>query len=237
MKETQVAIIGGGIVGTAVAHALARYKLDVSILEKAPAFGFGITKACMGGLHGGVSLYLSKIVKWWAGAGDLRSYLTASHHLKDSLSAPGRKMYLELAPQLNAGLANCGRLVVAETEDDLEKMTLMKTLIEEQGGSEITLLDRDGLKEMEPMIDPRFIGGIFDPEESSIVAAEWAIAFADCAAQNGVNTLLNTEVTGIEETNGSFVIRTNNDPIRAEYVINTAGVYSDDIAAMMGPID
>ena len=75
VTETQVAIIGGGAVGSALAHALSKYKLDISVIEKMPMVGHGLTKSCQGGLHGGTGLYMSKYVKWWEGAGDMKSYL------------------------------------------------------------------------------------------------------------------------------------------------------------------
>ncbi|MFC1861628.1 NAD(P)/FAD-dependent oxidoreductase [Chloroflexota bacterium] len=237
IRETDVAIIGGGIVGTAIAHALSRYKADICLLEKAPAVGFGLTKASQGAIHGGISIYMSKIVKWWAGAGDMKAYLSNLEHLKDRLCDPGREKYLELEPILNAKLLKRGRLMVAETKEELETMKLLKELAEDRGAEEITILDKDGLKEMEPMLDSRFIGGLYDPSEVMAMFIEWATAFTDCAKQNGAHIMLNTEVTGIEEQKGSYLIKTNKGDIRAQYVVNAAGIHSDCIADMIGRRD
>ena len=236
ITETQVAIIGGGIVGTALAHALCQYQVDVCLLEKEPAVGFGITKGSQGGLHGGIAIFMSKLVKWWEGAGDLRAYLSNLEHLKDKLNDPGKNMYVELEPFLKARIRHCGRVMVAETQDDMENMKLFKELAEDTGAEGIVLLDKDGLREKEPLINTRFIGGLYDPHPSTVISTEWATAFAENAAINGAHILLNTKVTGIEEKNGGYLIRTNKGPVKAEYIVNAAGIFSDEIAKMIGII-
>lgn len=111
--ETQVAIIGGGIVGATIAHALSKYKVDVCVLEKQPMMGHGLTKSSQGGLHGGTGIYLSKYIKWWQGTGDLKTYLAREDHLKDQLNDPGVRMFYELQPYLKAKILNSGRVMVA----------------------------------------------------------------------------------------------------------------------------
>ena len=53
VSSAQVVIVGGGIIGTAAARELSRYKLDVLLLEKEPEVGWGTTKANSGIVHGG----------------------------------------------------------------------------------------------------------------------------------------------------------------------------------------
>ncbi|MDP2916313.1 MAG: FAD-dependent oxidoreductase [Dehalococcoidia bacterium] len=237
MIDTQVAIIGGGIVGATIAHALSKYKVNVCVLEKQPMTGHGLTKCSQGGLHGGTGLYMSKYVKWWEGGGDLKSYLAREDHLKDRLNDPGVRMFYELQPFLKAKILTSGRVMVAEAQDDIEKMKIFKELAEEKGWKGISILDRDGIREKEPLLDPRFIGGLYDPHTASVNATEWTTAFTEVAAQNGVHILLNTEVHGIEQKTGGYIIKTNDGSLRAEYVVNAAGIFSDEIARMVGGID
>ncbi|MCK5186013.1 MAG: FAD-dependent oxidoreductase, partial [Deltaproteobacteria bacterium] len=61
--------------------------------------------------------------------------------------------------------------------------------------------------------------------------------FAENAKQNGAHFVSNTEVRGIEERKGYYLIKTNNGSIKAEFVINAAGLFSDEIAAMVHKID
>ncbi|MBW1802565.1 MAG: FAD-dependent oxidoreductase, partial [Deltaproteobacteria bacterium] len=235
--ETQVAIIGGGVVGTTIAHALSKYKVDVCVIEKQPMVGHGLTKSCQGGLHGGTGLVVSKYVKWWQGAGDLKSYLAQIDHVKDQLNDPGVRMFYELEPFLRAKILTSGRIMVAESQEDMEKLKIFQELTAERGFEDVTILDRDGILEKEPLLDSRFIGGMYDPYTASVNATEWTTAFAEVAAQNGTHMLLDTEVTGIELKNGGYVIGTNNGPVKAEYVVNAAGIFSDEIAKMVGKTD
>lgn len=63
VQETQVAIIGGGIAGTAIARELSKYKIDTCLLEKEPCVGWGITKGSMSLVHGGIAYLSSRIIK------------------------------------------------------------------------------------------------------------------------------------------------------------------------------
>lgn len=235
--DTQVAIIGGGIVGAAIAHALSKYKVDVCVLERQPMTGHGLTKCSQGGLHGGTGLYMSKYVKWWEGAGDLKSYLAREDHYKDQLNDPGVRMFYELQPFLKAKILSSGRVMVAETQDDIEKMKIFKELAEDRGCKGITILDRDGIREKEPLLNSRFIGGLYDPHTASVNSTEWTTAFTEVAVQNGVHLLLNTGVSSIEPQSVGYTVNTSGGSIRAEYVINAAGIFSDEIASMVGKID
>jgi len=77
-KETQVAMIGGGIIGTAIARELSKYKVHVCLLEKDPNLGWGITKGFQGLVHGGMAYLSSRIVK------RLEEKLVLSHFWKRS---------------------------------------------------------------------------------------------------------------------------------------------------------
>ena len=129
-------------------------------------------------------------------------------------------------------------LNVAQDEDDIKMLKTLKALIEDLGFKDLVLLDKNRLRDMEPAFDySRFVAGLYDPDEYTMVPTEWAIAFAENAKQNGAHFVLNTEVRGIEERKGYYLIKTNNGSIKAEFVINAAGLFSDEIAAMVDKID
>lgn len=237
VTETQVVIIGGGIVGTAVARELSKYKVDVCLVEKEPGIGFGITKGSLGLLHSILGLNTSRLVKWWDRSGDLKAYLSKPLRNKEKFNIIGWEMFNELAPILNAKILRIGRIMLAENQEDLKVLEVVKEVAEGNGFKDLILLDKRRLQEKEPALDPRFIAGLYDPNEHSVFPVEWALAFAENAKDNGAHILLETEVRGIEEKNGYFLIRTNRGSIKAEFVINAAGLFSDEIASMVGKID
>lgn len=236
VTETQVAVIGGGIMGSAMVRELSKYKVDVCLIEKERACGFGITKACQGLVHGGIAYLSSRIVKFQGGM-DLKDYLRQPFNLKEKMGNIGREEYFALAPLLNEEIIQPGRLMLAENEEDMEMVELIKELADAQGIRGITVLDRNGLEEKEPLVHPKYIGGLFDANEAESLPTAWAIAFAENAEQNGAHIFKETEVKGIEEKKGYYLIKTNNGSFKTEYVVNAAGLFADEIANMVGVAD
>lgn len=238
VTETQVLIIGGGIVGTAIARELSKYKVDVCLVEKEGDVGSGITKGSLGLLHSGLGICTSRLVKWWDRSVDVNLYLRQPLRTKEKLNIVGRQMLIELQPFLNTKIVKCGRIILAQNQDDMKVLEIMKEVTEGIGIKDLVFLEKNKLQEMEPALDySKFIEGLYDPGEYSVFPAEWPIAFAENAKQNGAHIVLNTEVKGIEERKGYYVIKTNNGSIKAEFVINAAGLFSDEIAAMIGKVD
>jgi glycerol-3-phosphate dehydrogenase len=184
-----------------------------------------------------LGLTASKIVKWWDRSVDLKTYLSHPLRFKEELNLKGHSMFLELAPQLNAKINRCGRIMVAKDEQDMDTLKTIQQVTEARGYKDLEFLDQTGLQEKEPAIDSKFIGGIYDPNEFSVFPTEWAIAFAENAQQNSSHILLETEVRNIEEVKDYFVLQTNRGKIKSQFVINAAGLFSDEIAKMIEPID
>lgn len=237
VNETEVVVIGGGIIGTAISREFSKYKVDVCLIEKGPGIGFGITKGSLGMLHSDLGLSASKLVKWWDSSGDLKEYLSRPLRLKEKLNLTGHQMYMELAPQLNAKIEKCGRIMVAKDEKDLKALKTILEVSKERGANQLELLDKKALQEKEPYMDSKFIAGLYDPNEFSVFPPEWAMAFAENARDNGAHILLETEVKNIEEKKGYFLVKTNRGSIKTKFIINGAGLFSDEIAKMIDHID
>jgi glycerol-3-phosphate dehydrogenase len=92
--------------------------------------------------------------------------------------------------------------------------------------------------EMEPAINPDVIGGIWKPLDAVINPFVYVAAMAENAAENGVDFLLDTEVTDVNIINGKIdSVETTKGTIRTKCVINAAALFSDDIAEMAGERD
>ena len=234
--ETQVAVIGGGITGTAIARELSKYKIEVCLLEKEGNCGFGITKVCQGLLHGGIAHLTSRAVKYHGGL-PFRDHLLEPFNLKERLQNIGREEYFALAHVLNEEISQPGRLVLAENKEDMELVELMKEVADNLAIRGITLLDRFGIEQLEPLVHPKYIGGLFDANEAVILPMSWTVAFAENAEQNGAHIYRETRVKEIDEKNDYYLIKTGTGLFKAPYVVNAAGLYADEIAKMVGTAD
>jgi glycerol-3-phosphate dehydrogenase len=234
--DTQVAIIGGGITGAALARELSKYQIDVCLIEKEAACGFGITKVCQGLLHGGIAHLTSRTVKYHKDM-PFKEHLLQPFNLKEKLQNKGRDEYFSLAHVFGEEISQPGRIVLAENKEDMEMIELIKGVADNLKIRGVTLLDRKGIEAREPSVHPKFVGGLFDPNESVILPMSWAMAFADSARLNGVHIYKETEVKGIDEKSDYYEIKTNNGSFKAPYVVNAAGLFADDIAGMIGAAD
>lgn len=232
-RETQVAIIGGGITGATLARELSKYRVDVCVLEKEAACGFGVTKVCQGLVHGGIAYLASRIVKFH-GNMDFMQYLKRPYNLKEELGNLGREDYFNLAPVLGLEIHRPGRLMLAENQEDLDMVNRIKEMADYMDIRGIEVLDKKALLEREPLVSEKYIGGLFDPSEAVILPTDWTFAMADHAEQNGAHFLKETVVEDIEEKKSHYVLKTNRGKIKAQYVVNAAGLYADDIARMVG---
>ncbi|MFW6362078.1 MAG: NAD(P)/FAD-dependent oxidoreductase [Spirochaetota bacterium] len=235
-----VCIIGGGVVGCAIARELSRYRLDVVLCEKSVDVGNGATKANSAIVHGGY---------------------TARHGtLKGELSIRGNRMYDRLNEELNFGLQRCGSLVLAFSEEERSSLEGLKNNGELNGVEGLRIVERAELEELEPNVGPEAVAALYCPETAVTSPYEMCIALAENAVANGLELRLESEVVGIEKSGGVFAVRTargrpagaesaepagaqeqNAEPaeqdfqeLQARFVVNAAGVYSDRIAAMIG---
>jgi glycerol-3-phosphate dehydrogenase len=212
-KTFDVAIIGAGIVGTTIARQLSRYNLDVVILEKAVDVAMGATKANSAIVHGG--------------------YAEPHTTLKGRLCHVGRQMFAQLDQELNFGFSETGSLVVT-TEDDPQPLYGLLEQGEANGLTDLRIVDQEELQAMEPNLNKELKWGLYCEGAGVCSPYEMAIAMAENAITNGVKLHLETVVQNISGSKGNFVINTNNGLFQARYIINSAGVYADKIANMVG---
>ncbi|MEG1244346.1 MAG: FAD-dependent oxidoreductase, partial [Oscillospiraceae bacterium] len=98
----------------------------------------------------------------------------------------------------------------------------------------LEILDRDALVKAEPNISTKAVAALLAKTAGIVCPYELTIAAAECAALNGVEFLRNCGVNAIRFENDTFVLSTEQGEISAKYIINAAGVHSDDIARMIG---
>ena len=211
-----IAIIGAGCVGTAIAQRLARYDLKVLVLEKEEDVAMGATKANSGIIHAG--------------------YAQADGSLKAKLNVIGAKMFDDVCPKIGVEYKRIGSLMCAKDEHGLKILMKEKAQGERRGVKVELIVDRNKIKDMEPNIADDVIAVLYAPEAGIIIPFELAVGLAEHAVMNGVEFKFNFKVVGIEKKSDDlFVVKSEKgEHVESKCVINCAGLYSDKISEMMG---
>ena len=209
-----IIIIGAGVVGAQVARRLARYKLDILVLEKENDVGDGASSANSAIVHSG--------------------YDPEPGTLKAKLNVLGNKMYDEICADLDVEMERIGSLTLSNSEED--DKTLQDLLERAKiNGVEARLVSKEELKEMEPNITSKARGALFAPSAGIINPFELVVALMENAMDNGVKLHLSEEVKSIEKKDNSYLVKTNKGEYETDYVINCAGLYSDKVSEMVNP--
>ncbi|HBS52165.1 MAG TPA: FAD/NAD(P)-binding oxidoreductase [Coxiellaceae bacterium] len=209
-----IAIIGGGIIGCAIARELAKYKLKICLLEKNEDVGAETTKANSGIVHGGYSDKPSSI--------------------KARFCTKGNRMYKQLNDELDFGFTQTGSFVIGFNEQDAAKIQELFSYGQANGVPDLQIVDGDFVKNKEPNLNQAITIALYCPTAGVTSPYEFAIALAENAIQNGVKLKLNNKVLEIQKLENHFLLTTNQEKILAKIVINAAGLYADEVARMVG---
>jgi glycerol-3-phosphate dehydrogenase len=209
-----VAIIGAGVVGSAIARKLSRYSLKICLIEKEEDVAAGASKANSGIVHGG--------------------YAAKYGTLKGELCIKGNEMYEQLNKELNFGFRRTGALVVGFSDEDEKKIRELYENGLKIGCSDLEIIYKDRIKEIEPYINEEVKVALYAKSVGVTSPYEFTIALAENAVNNGVELKLETKVISIDKKADYFNLISDKGEIESKYVINTAGLYSDKIANMVG---
>jgi glycerol-3-phosphate dehydrogenase len=210
-----VAVIGAGIIGTLIARELSRYRLEVALLDRGNDVANGSTKANSGIIHAG--------------------YDAEPGTNKARFNVKGNPMFDELCDQLDVRFNRSGSLVVAFSESERSTVEQLYRRGEENGVEGLRIVEREELRGLEPNLDDEAVCALQAPQAGIIDPWEIAIAAAENAAENGVNVFFTFSVEDIERNPDSFTIFGQDGEIRANIVVNSAGVYADGIHNMVAP--
>ncbi|MEO6873982.1 MAG: L-2-hydroxyglutarate oxidase [Opitutaceae bacterium] len=210
----RVIIIGGGIVGLAVAHELlARAPATtVTILEKEPGVGHHQSLHNSGVLHAG--LY----------------YQPGS--LKARLAVQGIRLMTAFCREHGIAHEICGKVVVATETRELPALETLWDRGQRNGLRDLQRLTRTELREIEPQVAG--VAAIRVPEEGIVDYPAVCAALQRAIENRGGALWTSQRVTGIRETAGTWVAETNAGAHEADYLINCAGLFSDRIAELAG---
>jgi glycine/D-amino acid oxidase-like deaminating enzyme len=222
-RETDVVVVGGGLAGAATAYYLAGEGVDVVLLDRSE-LNREASGTNAGSFHFQIAIH------------QLTARETASSRarlLSDvRLHSEAARLWLTLEDELDAplGVHTIGGLMVAETPGELQILH-DKHLIEEEAGLETHVLEGDELRQFAPYLADDLLGGSFCPQEGHANPFLAAPLFAVRALERGAVVRTHAEVTDVRP---GFAIETTAGTIHAQRVVNAAGAWANDVAAMSG---
>lgn len=213
--EYDVVVIGAGVVGSAIARELSRYKLQIALLEKEADVAAGASRANSGIVHAGFD--------------------PKPGTLKAILNVRGNRLMEPLCEELKVPFKRIGSLVIGRRKGDLDVLNDLLERGKRNGINDLRIVMGDELREMEPNITPDATAALYAPGAGIVCPYSLTIALAENAAVNGVKVMLGTAARGIEVDNGRVAgVITDQGLIRCNWVINCAGVWSDQVASWVG---
>ncbi|MBK9602183.1 MAG: FAD-dependent oxidoreductase [Anaerolineales bacterium] len=213
-----IAIIGAGAVGCAIARELSRYQLNIALIEANSDVGMGTSKASTAIWHTGYD----------AKPGSLEAKL-----LKRSY-----KLMQEYLPEANIAHELLGGLLIAWNQDQFDTLPKLLKQAHDNGEMDVRIISAEEIYQREPHINKGALGGLFVPGEGILCTFSVPIAMAYQAMLNGVELFLNFQVREIRpqtlDGGPSWTIVDGHSSVNARYVINAAGLFSDEINAHFG---
>ena len=218
MLKTDVVVIGAGAVGCAIARELSKYDIRVLVVDKNEDIGGDASKSNSAIIHTG--------------------YDATPDTLESQLVVAANPMYDEITKDLDVPFKRIGAILPAFTDEQFEKLPEIKAKAFKNRVYDVEYKSGAELLEIEPNLNPSVKGGLYIPRESIIDPFILVQALAENAYANGAEFLLKAKVTDIKTENGKIKsVVTTKGEIETTFVINSAGLYCDEIAGMVGKAD
>lgn len=212
MKD--VAVIGAGICGAAVAYYLAQYDLDVCVIEAKDDVAKGTTRANSAIIHAG--------------------YDPEPETLMAKSNVRGNKLAGEICERLGVHFKRIGSLVVAFSDEDKKTIETLYERGIKSGVPDMKLLSKEELLLMEPNLSKDAVGALFAPSAAIVNPWQYCIAMCNFAYKNGTEFFFNSPVTKIEKIDGGYRVKAGENTVEARYIVNAAGLHCDEINRLVG---
>ncbi len=211
-KNFDVVIVGGGVVGAAIALELSRYNIKTALLEKDSDVGQQTSSRNSGVSHSGFNY----------SPGSLRA----------RLSVRGNEMLFRMTKNLGVEFDNIGKLTVARTDEDVKTLERLLDQGKQNGVPDLQIVDAYTIEKIQP--GAKGIGALYSPSSSIVNPYQLTINMAETALANGVDIYLNTTITGIDHLHDGFSVKAIGQSFTSKVLINCAGLFADQICKMLG---
>jgi (S)-2-hydroxyglutarate dehydrogenase len=209
-----VIIVGGGIVGLAVALEITRRfpHLSLLLLEKEDRVGRHQSGHNSGVIHSGIY------------------YKPGS--LKAKLCVAGAAAMVEFCREHGIPHSTCGKVIVATSQEELQPLEELRRRGEANGVPGVRLVRSAELRDLEPKASG--LAALVVPSTSITDYAQVCDKYAELTVQRGGAILTSAEVVSIKRSTNEVVVETRRGVFSAAYLINCAGLFSDRISCMAG---
>ena len=212
-KTYDIAIIGGGIVGTAVGMSLQKDKnLSVILIEAENKFAPHQTGNNSGVIHSG--LY----------------YKPGSLKAKNCIE--GRELMYRFCEENNVPYNRCGKIVIAVYDYEVSALHELEQRGRENGLKGIRKISKEEIKEYEPHADG--ILGLYVPETGIVNYSLVTEKYVEIFTGYGGKVLISTKFLNLVRKNDEMILETNQGEIKTRVLVNCAGLQSDRVAQKCG---
>lgn len=213
MECFDVAIIGGGLLGSFAARNLMRYDLTAVILEEDEDVCQGISKANTAIIYPG--------------------YDNKPESLKAMMSVSANQNFAGLCDELSVEFNRCGSLLVSfgknaniVLENKLQNGTAA-------GIEKLKIISGDEARELEPTLSKNIVKALYCSSTGTVNPWKLCYQAVNCAKNNGCELHKNTKLLSIEKDKSKYILRTNRGEYCVKAVINCAGINSDKVHEML----
>jgi L-2-hydroxyglutarate oxidase LhgO len=220
MDQANILIVGGGVIGCAIAHAVSLRWGDVFLVEQNPKLGMATSTRNSGVIHSGIYY--------------------PQNSLKARLCIEGNRLMYEFCAKHNVPHRHTGKLVVAADAHEEAALASLKKNGEANGVDGLRLVGPGEIRAREP-----HIAGVaaLDVPSTGIVSAEDLVrTYARLATDHGANVVAHAKVVSLATRPGAILVGlrigdaevAQDETIEARCVINATGLYADEVAALLG---
>jgi glycerol-3-phosphate dehydrogenase len=220
MDQANVLIIGGGVVGCAIARAVSERWQDVFLVEQFPKLGMATSTRNSGVNHSGI--YYPK------------NSLKARHCVE------GNRLTYEFCKKHSVPFRHTGKLVVAANAHEEEELVALKNRGEDNGVEGLRIIGPADIRIREPHISG--VAALHVPSTGIVSAEELVHRYARVATNQGANIVTHAQVVSLEPSRETIRVGlrigdeedSQRETIEAKCVINAAGLFADEVAALLG---
>lgn len=202
-----VLVIGGGVIGCAIARELSRRSGRICVVERNEDVCTGTSKANSAIVHAGFD--------------------AEPGTRKARFNVEGSRMMEALSRQLDFPYRRCGALVLCLDPADREKLQALYQRGLANGVEGLELVEGEALHRMEPALSQQAVAALYAPTSAILCPFGLTIALAENAAANGTEFRFDTQVQHIRREGDHFVVDTGRGPLESRAVVNAAGVWGD----------
>ena len=216
MEQVECVVVGAGVVGLAVARALALLGREVLVLEAASAIGTGTSSRNSEVIHAGIY------------------YPTGS--LKARLCVQGRALLYDYCAARGVGHRRCGKLIVATTPGQVSQLQVIAERARKNGVGELLWLSQQQAQQLEPQLDCE--AALLSPQTGIVDSHALMLALLGDLENAGGTLALNSPLAQMQYAQAAIEVETaDGTALRTRCLVNAAGLQAPDLARRMHGLD